>query len=137
MNIIPPVLDLLTGDVTLVNLLGEFEGDPCVFTSDPVDPEAPRPYVFINPGLSLNRGWGGVKLTKGRELHLDIDYAVDNTGSDVVSNQIGERIRELLDHEQLTVDTQRVLIAEVNGPIGIPSDESVTARRLRLSYKIL
>ena len=137
MNIIPPVFDLLVADTELINLLGELDGDPCVFTSDPVDPDAPRPYVFINPGLALNRRWGGVKLVKGREMHLDIDYAVDNTGSDVLANQIGERIRELLDGEQLTVDDQRVLIADVNGPIGIPSDESVIGRRLRLSYKIL
>ena len=136
MDIITAVFDRLSADLTLTAMLGTFKGAPCVFT-DPLVPEkAPRPYVWISAPLR-NRSWD-TKLSRGRQVSFEIWCVVDNKGSTLVVDDIAERVLELLQRERLTLDSaQHVIVAEVEGPVGLDTDETVVGRKLTPTYRYL
>jgi uncharacterized protein DUF3168 len=127
------IFDRLSDDVTLAELLGIYQDDPCVFSGRNVPEDAPRPYIWIQPP-SLNRSWN-TKNSRGREVRQEVIAVTDNHGSTLACDAIGNRIRALLDRSPLDVDgdsagTVIVVIVDADGPIEHESDESVIARRV-------
>ena len=117
----------LISDVTLVGMLGTYEGNPSVFTKIPIPTDfrvgANGPYI-ITTGQAFDVGGDeDNKNATGREIARDIRCYDDVRKSAVGIEAIAERVRLLFHRHQLAVSGFTVSIAEVTGPIEADEDD--------------
>jgi hypothetical protein len=136
MSLTEALFNALNDDDTLTEMLGTYGDAPCVFSSKLVPEDAPRPYIWISAPLK-NKRWGA-KLHIGRDTQLEVWCVADETGSSRVIDQIAERVRSVLLSIQLVIDeATRATLQDVDGPVGLETDESVIGRKLVANFKTI
>ena len=122
--------DQLANDATLISMLGEYQGLPCIFTTDPAPGDAPLPYI-VSAGEVTQAPWD-TKTTRGRVLIRDVRCYASASGSPVVIEAIAERARALLHRQSLSINGFAWLISDVGGPI-VADERDFYGRILSLS----
>lgn len=112
--------DVLAGDATLTGILGTYEGKPAIFTVDPAPGDAVLPYIVAST-VPVQTSFD-TKVTRGRNVWIDIRCYSGATGSAVGVEAIAERVRHLLHREPLLLDDHIWLWSECTGPVS--ADES-------------
>jgi len=132
--------DRLSGDSTLTNMLSTFKTNPAIFTGNRVPEKAQFPYVHI-PGELADPALNEMdtKNKQGRVLTREVRCFNSNPfGSDVVES-IADRVHDLL-HErpgELTISGWQVVIIQVSGPVGLPTEEDdASGRSLSVEVQI-
>jgi hypothetical protein len=120
MNLAKAVYEKLVIDNTLKNLLGTYEGKPAIFTIDPAPGDAVLPYVVAST-ISSNIPRDS-KLSRGREIWIDVRCYTHADGSAALVNTIAERVRYLLHRQPLLIDDHLWERSNCTGPIS--ADES-------------
>lgn len=133
------IFNALKADSTLTGLLGTYTGVspslPCIFDSDPVPGDAPRPYVMWSGAMHDEPFGGKVEDSTGREIHLDLRCVVDAPGNSQKLETIAERVRTLLHKVPLTVSGFTNLIAYcVAGPLKLPTDLRLEGRVITFKW---
>lgn len=129
MNVAAALHAVLTGDATLTALLAEYEGEPAVFTKDPVPKDAPWPFVVISGSETDDDA--GAKNEGHRSIARRIRvYDDSDDGSVITIDAIGERIRALLHRTPFTLTGGTVYMVDVQGPLDAPSGPDTLGRAL-------
>ena len=120
----------LKADATLVGLLGEYQGEPAIFTFSPVPEDAEVPYVVV--GASVADVPFDAKDMRGREITRDLLVVSEEVGDSGDVDDIAERVRTLLHRVPLVVAGWGTVLTQVAGPVEVPSDERLYGRLLTL-----
>lgn len=124
MSLTTDLYDRLAGDATLVAMLSTYQGEPAIFTADPVPPTAKFPFVVITgPESDVDAGY---KNAAGRDVHRRVRAYTKATGSVDAVEAIASRIFTLL-HRQPLGDAY---VMDVRGPEMAPSDPDTYGRAL-------
>lgn len=119
--------DRLAGDATLTALLATYEGQPAVFTIDPVPADAVLPYVVTAGEFAVAPF--DTKTRNGRTVYRDIRCYAKELGSAEPIEDIAERVRALFHRYALPVVGFDPVLCDVSGPTVAPDDdETVTGR---------
>lgn len=129
------VYSRMAGDATLTGMLATFAGLPCIFSTDPVPPQAPRPYIDCSQ--ILTDMWIANKTNDSRDHWRDVIMTADATGDATLIEAIAERVRTLFNRQLLTVGGYVNYIAMVTGPVNQPSDPTLYARRLTVKLALV
>lgn len=116
------IYDKLAGDVTLVDLLATYQGNPAIFTTDPAPGDAVKPYI-VTAG-EVSQAPFDTKTTRGRELSRDVRCYAPADGSAVVIEAMAERVRALLHRQPLEIAGFNWLISNASGPIGADEEDA-------------
>ena len=136
MNAGPAIRARLAADATLIAMLGTYGGLPCVFYPS-VPPDAPRPYVVIDPALAAPVEGQDLSGQEWRAPQHDVSAFVDFTGSAVTIDAIAARVYDLLhangrsagQSAALTTSGFNGLLTSVSdGPSIAPTDDSLQGR---------
>ena len=124
------IYDKLAGDLTLASLLATYDGEPAIFTVDPVPGNATLPYIVTTGEVSQSPF--DTKQTRGRSLIRDVRCYADADGSAIAIEAIAERVRALLHRQALTISGFSWMVSDCSGPI-TADDIDVYGRILSLS----
>lgn len=120
----------LAADATLVGMLATYNGEPGIFTTDPVPGDAVLPYI-VTAGEVTQFPWD-TKLSRGRGLIRDIRCYGEDTGSVIEIESIAERVRAILHRQPITIAGFQWVISDCSGPI-VADESGVYGRILSLS----
>jgi hypothetical protein len=109
------IYDVLSGDATLTALLSTYEGEPGIFTVQPVPEEAALPYIVTTGAVAVVPN--DTKTTRGRTITRDVRCYAPAGGSAATVEAIAERVRTLLHRQTIAVDDYVVVVASCDGPI--------------------
>lgn len=126
MNLSAALYDRLAADATLTSLLASYEGNPAIFTVQPVPGDAELPYI-VTVGHVVDLPWD-TKITRGREVWRDVRCYAAADGSAVTIEAIAERVRELLHRQPLVIGGHTWVLSNVTGPIVADELSSVSGR---------
>jgi hypothetical protein len=134
MDITQAIYNKLTADAALVGLIANYPsgspGNPAIFTSWPVPPDAGRPYVFTR-GEVTARHFDELASNLGLDVQRDVSVIADNTGSDANVEAIARRVRAVLHRQPLTIPNgSHVMTQCTNGPVPAETDDTLTGRQL-------
>ena len=115
MNLTAAKYDRLSGDATLVALLGVYAGGPAIFTTDPAPGNATLPYL-VAAGNVADAAFDS-KNSRGRRPMFDVRCYAPATGSAATVEAIAERVRALFHRHRLAVDGHTTWVAEASGPV--------------------
>lgn len=144
MTLISDIRDRMAGDATLTAMLGTYASLPCVFHSQ-VPPDAPRPYVVIDPANVDAIILETLDGKDDRSIDFLISAFIDYTGSAITVDAIAERIRALFhangrDAGEVTPMAMSgyngVHTSVAQGPIGVPTDDSLEGRAVTVRCRI-
>jgi hypothetical protein len=124
------IFNKLAGDASLIVMLGEYKGAPCIFTTDPVPGDAPLAYI-VTAGEVTQSPWD-TKTTRGRSLIRDVRCYTEADGSAVLIEAIAERVRSLLHRQALVIGGFQWIISSCDGPI-VADESGAYGRILSLS----
>jgi len=96
-------------------MLTTYNGQPAIFTTDPVPGDAKLPYI-VTAGHVADTPWD-TATGVGREILRDIRCYVDATGSMAQIENIAERVRQLFNWQRIQVEGYETVIATCTGPI--------------------
>ncbi len=113
---------VLAGDATLVALLGTYEGEPAIFTTDPAPGDAVLPYI-VTAGEVVDTP-ADTKNSRGREVWRDVRCYAPATESAVTVEAIAERVRALLHRQELEIDGFVWVWALCTGPIAADEEDA-------------
>ena len=113
---------VLTGDATLVGMVGTYEGEPAIFTTDPAPGDAALPYI-VTAGQVVDTP-ADTKNSLGRELWRDVRCYAPATGSAVTVEAMAERVRALLHRQTMEIDGFVWVWATCAGPIAADEEDS-------------
>ena len=116
------VYEVLTADNTLTAMLGTYEGDAAIFTTDPAPGDAVLPYI-VAASVPVQTPFDS-KQTRGRTAWIDIRCYTGATGSAQAVDAIAERVRALLHREPLLIDDHIWLWSECTGPVSANEAEA-------------
>lgn len=127
MSITQAVYDRLAKDAALASILASFEGEPAIFTYEPVPGDAPLPYVLAaGDVMGRVRVPESTKLTYGARMTRDIRVFAEASGSMAQIEAIAERVWELFEKAELFVPGwTQVLASRADRPVIGPRDERV------------
>jgi hypothetical protein len=115
MNITAAIYAKLAADATLTALLSTYEGEPAIFTAQPVPELAAFPYIVTAGDVA--QAPFDTKTTRGRTITRDVRCYTAASGSAVTVEAIAERVRALLHRQALAVTDHTWLMSECSGPI--------------------
>ena len=107
--------DLLAADYTLTALLGVYEGEPSIFTTDPAPGKAVLPYI-VSAGSVAGESFD-TKQTRGGTITRDIRCYAPSGGSAITVEAIAERVRELLHRQPVSIYGYNWIMSECSGPV--------------------
>jgi len=107
--------DKLAGDGPLVAMLGEYQGAPAIFTTDPAPGDTPLPFIVTAGEVSQSPD--DTKNSRGRALVRDVRCYAAADGSTVLIEAIAERVRALLHRQPLTIHGYTWIISDCGGPL--------------------
>jgi len=116
------IREVLTGDATLVGMVGTYEGEPAIFTVDPAPGDAVLPYI-VTAGEVVDTP-ADTKTTLGRELWRDVRCYAPATGSAVTVEAMAERVRALLHRQTMEIDGFVWVWASCDGPIAADEEDA-------------
>lgn len=131
---------IIEGDATRSLLpaqdLGQYAGEPCVFTRRPVPERAPDPMVILNPPIAWTEAdalvsrrpiWNSQIAVYGRKG--EPGTAEDQTR---LVEEIADDIQELFHREKFSVRPLGFSVIDIvaGGPIPGPTDDDKTVARL-------
>ncbi len=121
---------------SIVALLGEWQGEACVFAYRPIPDDAPDPVIIINAPAAISDGDG---LTSDRPV-VELDIATYGTrgqiggSSDqtVAVEAIGFALRQLFHRQKFSVQPEGYSVIEIvaSGPFPAPVDDDGEVGRL-------
>ncbi len=121
--------DRLSGDGTLVGLLGTYASAPSIFTKRPLPPgfdiEAHGPYLLTTGEAVQDPGPADVKNSKGREIVRDILCFSKVKDSLTVVEAVAEQVRSLFQRQIFSITGFSIIVAEVSGPIEADEDDAL------------
>ena len=126
------IYNKLAGDPTLVGMLPSYNGEPNIFTVDPVPGDVVTPYI-VTAGEASQAPWD-TKNSRGRDVIRDVRCYADATGSVVIIENIAERVRALLHRQALTIGGFTWVISDCSGPI-VADEAGYYGRIISLSLK--
>lgn len=112
----------LTGASDLTDLLNTYEGEPAIFTIDPIPGNAVLPYI-VTAGEVAIRAFD-TKTTEGKEFTRDIRCYDTAQGSAEIVEGIAEEVWEVLHREPLTFDGHTWILTECSGPIQADEEDA-------------
>jgi hypothetical protein len=128
----------LANDGTLISLLAAHNGEPAVFTTEPVPGKAEMPYI-VTAGEAASRPFD-TKTSRGREIWRDVRCYAAASGSAERVEAMAERVYALLHRLPLAVEGFGVLLAECTGPIVADEDDAygrvVTVRMIMIEEEV-
>lgn len=124
-------------DTQLVNLLATYNGEPAIFLIHPIPTDVDYPFVTAFEDISLGEPFDS-KNSLGRVVNRQVRAYTRNTGSIVFMDDIVERLRFLFhrQHDNISIDGYRVIIANVFGPRQLPTDERIYGVELQVNLTI-
>lgn len=109
------VYDRMANDATLTALLATYQGEPAIFTIQPVPGDASMPYIVTTGEMS--QAPFDTKVERGRRAFRDVRCYATADGTAVTIEEIAERVRTLFHRYSLTVSGFGVVVANVVGPV--------------------
>ena len=130
----PELTALLNSYVPTGSTAGSGALAPAIFTDQEVPEDAQPPYVWSNGQITDIPD--DTKLQPGREIVRDVFCYTLRNQTDLI-DQIGNRIRDLFHRHALALDGALAIVAEANGPVTAPTDETVVGRvvSVRIRYE--
>ncbi len=120
----------MKSDTYLQDTLGVFRDSPCVFSTWPVPPQAPRPYIYC--GGIVADAENGTKTEEIRDHMRDVVIVDDASGDESRIDALGEYVRALFNRKPLTISGYANMIAKARGPMKHEVDPTLYGRRLEL-----
>ena len=136
-SIADALYDLLAGDATLAGLLASYRGGPAIFTTQPIPPDAPMPYVLIQPPASDTSIRSLDNNEIGREVERDVSIFGVATGSNRMIQDSAERIRTITHGAHLDVDGFRRVKVRATGPVQLSADSDSYGRQVSLHLRLI
>lgn len=125
------IFDLLAGDSVIVGLLSQFQGEPSIFTSKEVPPDAARPYIWT---------WGDVtnvefpvKDIPERDVVRDIHIVADDKGDEDEVMAIANRVVDITHRADLLIGSNNWMTV-ASGPRVTDSGDGVTERIITVNF---
>jgi hypothetical protein len=125
--------DRLSGDATLVGLLGAYGGQPAIFTTDPAPGDAVLPYIVTAGEVAQSPA--DTKNSRGRQLMRDVRCYAADSGSAETIEAIAERVRFLLHRYELVISSWQTVIADCTGPV-VADEKDAYGRIVTVNYRI-
>lgn len=126
MNLTQVIYDRLSGDSTLTGKLATYEGNPAIFTAEPVPGDASLPYLVSTGYISGNTDVPEQSKQRiAARVVRDIRVYAEATGSMKQIEEIAERVWELFHRQSLSVTgwddvwvhAERPIISQTDGYI--------------------
>jgi hypothetical protein len=132
MNLTAAIHARLSADSAIQSMIAEYQGEPAIFTSWRVPPDAARPYIVTAGNLSdVDDDAEGVEM---RVITRDIGCYADDTGSAQLIELLAEAVRASLHGSSFIVGDKRVLVCRCSGPIIAPTDHLIVGRIVTASF---
>lgn len=109
------VYDRMANDATLTALLATYQGEPAIFTIEPVPGDAKLPYI-VTAG-EMSQAPFDTKVDRGRRAFRDVRCYAPADGTAITVEAMAERVRSLFHRYSLTVTDFGVIVANVVGPV--------------------
>lgn len=110
-----PFFDIMSLDDLLASWLAPYNGEPGVFTIDPVPGDAKYPLI-VSAG-EVDQTPNDTKNCFGRSIMRDVRCYADADGSAIVVEKIAERVRLLFHRQPLVIPGYTWVLSNVTGPI--------------------
>lgn len=127
----------LVEDATLVSMVDEYRGQPSIISSPEIPEDLKGKYIRILQSDTDNPD--ETKLSRGRRITRQVWFVGPNTGSWNELETMALRGRALLHRKPLNGTSSegdvKGYIAECQGPVPIPSDQSVIGLALTLDLR--
>jgi hypothetical protein len=128
-NVLSTVYSTLASGSSLTAKLSTYSGSPAIFTTEPVPNDAVMPYIVITDSVAQTPQ--DTKLTRGREVWMDIRCYTKSNGSVANVDSIAELVRELLHRKTLSGIGFSSIVTTVDGYI-VANEEYAYGRILTL-----
>jgi hypothetical protein len=136
------LFDTMVADETLTDLLGEYQGEPSIFTKRPVPTGATYPIVLADTVVTdvnadfLNEDFR--IIDRDIVVYGESEVAV---GGETVSHyraveQAAERIRELFHGQRVEITGWDLVDIRVLGPISAPTEADESGRLVTLTLRL-
>jgi len=125
------IFDLLSGDSVLVGLLSQFDGEPSIFTSKEVPPDAARPYIWTY-GEITNVDFP-VKDIPERDAVRDIHIVAEDTGDEDEVMAIANRVIDITHRANLNIGSNNWMTSAA-GPRVSDTGDGVTGRIVTVNF---
>lgn len=132
----PPLRTALRADDGISSKLGQWNGEPAIFTRRPVPDNATDPMIIVNPDAAL----GNADTLNGDRPIVVRDIAIygtkaapgDPADQTRVVEWLGFAVRTLFNRKKFSVRPEGYSVIDViaAGPIPAPVDDEVTVGRL-------
>lgn len=130
MNTQLALFNKLKADATLTGYLSSYSGNPAIFLAAPVPRDASLPCLIIEGSIADTPA---DNLTDdGRDILTDVRVYTDAKGLPTQIEQIVERIRTLLHHQNITVTGWSNLLTRVENIQAGATEPDVYARVLSI-----
>lgn len=135
MNITKALYDVLVADVDLAGRLATYNGEPAIFTIDPIPQNATFPAVIIS-GSDTDDDYGAKNEDARSVVRTIRTYADADVGTTSVVDDIAERLRSLLHRQPFAVAGGVVYLVDVQGPLSAPSTADLHGRRVVVRFAV-
>lgn len=122
--------DLLAASSALVAELDDWNGEPAIIAQDPVPPGVDGVYVAISPPFSALPF--DTKDRDGHNISLDIGINGPRDSYNRVDRAASAALAAV-HRRALTVSGYQTLILQASGPVGAPTDDTMTSRVVTVS----
>jgi hypothetical protein len=132
-NVTRALFDVLAADAELAGLLSTYEGEPAIFSADPVPQDATRPFLVIS-GSDTDDDFGA-KNEVGRSVVRSLRvYGDADEGTIKPVDDIAERVRSLFHRNPFPVTGTIVYMVDAQGPLDAPAGPDLYGRRVVLRF---
>lgn len=120
----------LLAEAPIYGLLGEWSGEPSIFTRRPVPSEAQYPMIVVNPDIAITDQ--DALRSKRPIVTKDVIVYGDQPDGYRVVEQLGYAIRELFHRERFSIDVDGYDVVQIvaSGPNVAPTDDDKTVGRV-------
>ena len=128
------IFDRLNGDATLTALLGTFNGNAAIFTTDPPPSKAVLPYIVTAGDVSNTPVTS--KNAPGQIPTRDIRCYANANGEAKTVEDIANRVRVLFERQIIAITGFDTIIASTSGPLTV-DEEDIYGRVVTVSLTIM
>lgn len=124
------VFNHLEDDDDIVAKIAEYKGEPAIFTSPQVPPDAQLPYIWAPEDVAAPAF--DTKTGRGLEVTRDIHVFTANDGTTSLGKELAGMIRERFHRTPFTISSAVVILVSASGPVLGYSDQFIQGRVVTL-----